>query len=98
MPNICNQQIIPRYCKNSLIWGNYKISGKALKEGVPGVYLVLLFDRLTNSIIRTCFSKSNGDYLFENLPNKSFTVLALNGTSLPLLNAAISDYVYPEQM
>lgn len=79
--------------------GTFEISGIVDELGAPGVYEVILFDRLTRRPIRRATSAADGFYVFDFLAyrDKGYTVIAYDRGDLPL-NASIQDLVTPVPM
>jgi hypothetical protein len=83
----------------TLYWGTYRCSGTVDDLGVPGQYLVLLFDRLTCLPIRSTVSSADGAYAFTGIPDmtgRSFVVAFDHGANP--VNAAISDQLVFEPL
>lgn len=78
--------------------GNYRIRSRVYRLNVPGVYLVILFERLSCAQVSRTLSDIDGYYEFRNIAyilNGYFTV-AFDNTLGDLRNAGISDLLTPE--
>lgn len=61
--------------------------------GTPGIYKVIVMDRVNGRVYGCGFTDADGVITFKNLPrNTSFLVVALDSGEDPQ-NAAVSDYV-----
>ena len=81
--------------------GSYKVSGVLSRDGVVFQGKVLLLERRSLLVVAETMSGADGSFLFENLPNGEYMLLARDGATLndrPDFNATVIDYVHPEPM
>jgi len=81
--------------------GAFKVSGVLSRDGVPFVGKVLLLERRSLRVVADTVSSPAGAYLFENVMDTEYMILARDGGTLnvrPEFNAAVIDYVRPEPM
>lgn len=79
--------------------GPYRVSGIVSRLGVPGAYIVFLFDRLTKQPLFRTISDTSGNYSFNYVAHRAlgYFVIAFDHTSSPE-NAAIADLMTPVPM
>lgn len=77
--------------------GMFRITGTVDEMGVPGRYLVRLFERSSGWLLRETWSATDGSYAFKFLPylNQGYVLVAHDHGASPQ-NAAIADLVTPE--
>lgn len=87
------------YYRHSSWSGRYRVHGTIDRLGVPGIYRVGLFDRLTKRLLAETWSDEDGAYSFDYLvyAANGYFAIAYDHTGTPL-NAAVSDLITPELM
>lgn len=83
-------------CDQPFLSGNYRITGIVKELGKAGRYKVRLFDKHTAQCTRETWSKSDGSYVFDNIADTEYFVVAYDHGASPK-NAQIFDFVRPSQ-
>ncbi len=89
----------PRYTRDMVNGGGYRVVGTVDELGVLGRYRVRLCDRRTGAPLRETWSAADGAYAFNHLAYRAegyFAVAFDHGASPQ--NAAIADLITPEPM
>jgi hypothetical protein len=87
----------PRYARDVVNGGGYRVTGVVDELGVLGRYQIRLFDRRTGAPLRETWSAADGSYAFNYIRYRAadyFAVAHDHGASPQ--NAAIADLITPE--